>query len=63
MIDLGANIHAAVESILSHDWVPCFNHMMHNAVHDVLRIGEIATVSRRAQEVCTMIRKSPAKWE
>jgi hypothetical protein len=40
--DSGANIHAAVEEHLQHDWLPCFNHMMHNAVHDVMKIPLVA---------------------
>lgn len=37
--------------------------MMHNAVHDVLRLPEIAAATNRAHDICAMIRKSPAKWE
>ena len=37
--------------------------MMHNAVHDVLRLPEIAAATNRAHDICAMIRKSAAKWE
>jgi hypothetical protein len=37
--------------------------MMHNAVHDVLKIAEVGAVVNRVQDICVMLRKSPAKWE
>lgn len=42
--DTGANIYSAIEKILGHDWLPCFNHLMHLAVGEVLALEEVAEV-------------------
>ena len=37
--------------------------MMHNGITDLLRLPGVAEIVKRAKDICTMIRKSPAKWE
>ena len=46
--DSGANIYSAVEKVLNHDWLPCFNHLMHLAVTEVLSLPDIAEVIGQA---------------
>ena len=59
----GANIAAAIENELAHDWNPCFDHLTHNTLGDCLNTREVATVVAKAKSIATFFRTSPARWE
>lgn len=61
--DAGSNMKAAVEGQLGHDWLPCFNHMVHLVLGDVLKMEEVYEVVSAVRKICSMFRTSPAKWE
>lgn len=48
---------------MGHDWLPCFNHVCHLVLGDVLRLPAVQNVVSDVRKICAMFRCSPAKWE